>query len=184
MQLVCCCQAFRLSSFSELSTLWLSKWPLRPDCDAKVRQDSQTTKTSYKKNRRKISNNAILLYRPSKNPPIEPIFRIIPLKRGFALFYPLWWHLRVSHAIIAPCDLYNAPLSTVVLHQFSASLGAFSKNVGDFPKNVGDFPKNVGHFPKNVGVFFQPPPREYFSQQIETQKKQEIKDQQAWKFNL
>jgi len=29
--------------------LYLSKWPLRPDCDAKVRQDSQTTKTSCKK---------------------------------------------------------------------------------------------------------------------------------------
>jgi len=27
---------------------------LRPDCDAKVRQDSQTTKTSYKKIAEKI----------------------------------------------------------------------------------------------------------------------------------
>jgi hypothetical protein len=63
-------------------------------------------------------------------------------------------------------------------------LGAFSKNMGAFSKNVGVFPKNVGDFPKNVGVFFQSSPREDFSQQIETQKKQEIKDQQAWKFNL
>ena len=53
------------------------------------------------------------------------------------------------------------------------------KNVGLFPKNVGDFPKNVGHFPKNVGVFFHPPPREYFSQQIETQIKQEMEELQA-----
>ena len=70
---------------------------------------------------------------------------------------------------------------------FSKKRGSFlkktwelsQKNVGLFPKNVGDFPKNVGHFPKNVGVFFHPPPREYFSQQIETQIKQEMEELQA-----
>jgi len=99
--------------------------------------------------------------------------------------------LEKFHAIVSLYDLYNTPLSAVVLHQFSAPLGAFSKNVGVFsknvgvfPKNVGDFPKNVGDFPKNVGVFFQSPPREDFSQQIETQIKQEMEELQAWKFNL
>ena len=48
-QLVCCCQATNLQASFYLSASCLSKWPLRPDCDAKVRQDSQTTKTSYKK---------------------------------------------------------------------------------------------------------------------------------------
>jgi len=92
--------------------------------------------------------------------------------------------LEKFHAIVSLYDLYNTPLSAVVLHQFSAPLGAFSKNVGVFSKNVGDFPKNVGDFPKNVGVFFQSPPREDFSQQIETQIKQEMEELQAWKFNL
>ena len=45
------------------------------------------------------------------------------------------------------------------------------------------FRKTLDIFQK-TWEFFQPPPREDFSQQIETQKKQEIKDQQAWKFNL
>ena len=53
------------------------------------------------------------------------------------------------------------------------------KNVGVFPKNVGDFPNFVGLFPKNVGVFFQFPPREDFSQQIETQIKQEMEELQV-----
>jgi hypothetical protein len=92
--------------------------------------------------------------------------------------------LEKFHAIVSLYDLYNTPLSAVVLHQFSAPLGAFSKNVGVFSKNVGVFPKNVGDFPKNVGVFFQSPPREDFSQQIETQIKQEMEELQAWKFNL
>ncbi len=62
---------------------------------------------------------------------------------------------------------------------FLKNVGDFPKNVGDFSKNVGDFPKNVGHFPKNVGVFFQSPPREDFSQQIETQIKQEMEELQV-----
>jgi len=53
-------------------------------------------------------------------------FRTTPLERGFALFYPLWWRLRMFHAIIALYGLWNTPLSAAVLHQFSASLGAFS----------------------------------------------------------
>ena len=61
----------------------------------------------------------------------------------------------------------------------SKNVGHFSKNLGRFSKNVGDFPKNVGLFPKNVGVFFQSLPREDFSQQIETQIKQEMEEQQA-----
>jgi len=61
----------------------------------------------------------------------------------------------------------------------SKNVGHFSKNLGRFSKNVGDFPKNVGLFPKNVGVFFQSLPREDFSQQIGTQKKQEMEEQQA-----
>ena len=61
----------------------------------------------------------------------------------------------------------------------SKNVGHFSKNLGRFSKNVGDFPKNVGLFPKNVGVFFQSPPRKDFSQQIGTQKKQEMEEQQT-----
>ena len=52
-----------------------------------------------------------------------------------------------------------------------------------FPKTSEFFRKTLDIFQK-TWEFFQFPPRENFSQQIETQKKQEIKDQQAWKFNL
>ena len=61
---------------------------------------------------------------------------------------------------------------------------SFSKKRGRFLKKRRSFSKKRWTFSKKRGSFFLSPPREDFSQQIETQKKQEIKDQQAWKFNL
>ena len=60
----------------------------------------------------------------------------------------------------------------------------FLKKRGRFSKKRGRFSEKRWTFSQKRGSFFQSPPRKDFSQQIETQKKQEIKDQQAWKFNF
>ncbi len=75
--------------------------------------------------------------------------------------------------------LLNLHHFSSISRRLSVNARCFLKNVGVFQKNVGDFPKNVGLFPKNVGVFFQSPPREDFSQQIETQIKQEMEELQV-----
>ena len=61
---------------------------------------------------------------------------------------------------------------------------SFSKKRGRFSEKRWTFSKKRWTFSQKRGSFFQSPPRKDFSQQIETQKKQEIKDQQAWKFNF
>ena len=69
-----------------------------------------------------------------------------------------------------------------------STIGSYSPPIFHFPRSFlkkrGRFSEKRWTFSKKRGSFFQPPPREDFSQQIETQIKQEIKDQRAWKFNF
>ena len=80
--------------------------------------------------------------------------------------------------------LLNLHHFSSISRRLSVNARRFLKKHGSFLKKRRSFSKKRGRFSKKRGSFFQPPPREYFSQQIETQIKQEIKDQEAWKFNL
>ena len=73
---------------------------------------------------------------------------------------------------------------SVNARRFLKKHGSFLKKHRSFSKKRGRFSEKRWTFSKKRGSFFQPLPRKDFSQQIETQKKQEIKDQQAWKFNF
>ena len=61
---------------------------------------------------------------------------------------------------------------------------SFLKKRRSFSKKRGRFSRKRRRFSEKRGSFFQFPPRKDFSQQMETQIKQEIKDQRAWKFNF
>ena len=57
-----------------------------------------------------------------------------------------------------------------------STIGSCSPPIFHFPRN---FLKKRGRFSKKRWSFFQSPPKEYFSQQIETQIKQEMEELQA-----
>ena len=121
------------------------------------------------KNCRKISSNTILLYRPRNSHPYSP-FSHHPAETRFRPFLsPLMAFGEIS--------CYRRTLRPLKC----STIGSCSPSIFRFPRS---FLKKRRSFSQKRGSFSQPPPREDFSQQIETQKKQEIKDQQAWKFNL
>ena len=128
------------------------------------------------KNRRKILDSTILLHRLRKFCPYSP-FSHHPAETRFRPFLsPLMAFEGVScyHRTLRPLKF--------------STIGSCSPPIFHFPRNFlkkrGRFSEKRWTFSQKRGSFFQSPPRKDFSQQIETQKKQEIKDQQAWKFNF
>ena len=156
---------------------------MRPDCDAKVRQDSQTTKTSYKKIAEKIyatpfcqvdyadfNRRTHFSHYPSGTrfcPFLSPLMEF----EGVSCYHHSLRLLKCSTIGSCSPSIFRFPRS-------------FLKKRRSFSKKRGRFSKFRWTFSEKRGSFFQPPPREYFSQQIETQIKQKMEELQAWKFNL
>ena len=135
------------------------------------------------KNRRKISYDTILLYRLCKFYSYSP-FSHHPAETRFRPFLsPLMAFGEIScyHRALRPLKFSTIGSCSPPIFRFPRS---FLIKRRSFSKKRRRFSEKRWTFSKKRGSFSQPPPREDFSQQIETQKKQEIKDQQAWKFNL
>ena len=135
------------------------------------------------KNRRKNSYDAILLYRLRKFRPYSPFLQH-PAETRFCPFLPSlmeFGEISCYHRTLRPLKCSTIGSSSPSIFRFPRS---FLKKRGRFSKKRGRFSEKRWTFSQKRGSFFQSPPRKDFSQQIETQKKQEIKDQQAWKFNF
>ena len=149
---------------------------MRPDCDAKVRQDSQTTKTSYKK----IAEKFYTILFCYVNRAIHTRIVCFSHESSGTRFCPFLSPLMAFEGV----SCYHRTLRPLKC----STIGSCSPPIFHFPRSFlkkrGRFSEKRWTFSKKRGSFFQPPPREDFSQQIETQIKQEIKDQRAWKFNF
>ena len=122
------------------------------------------------KNRRKILPDAILLYRLRKFCSYSP-FSHHPAGTRFCSFLsPLMAFEDVS--------CYHHTLRLLKC----STIGSCSPSIFRFPRSFlkkrRSFSEKRWTFSKKRGSFFQPPPREYFSQQIETQIKQKMEELQ------
>ena len=130
------------------------------------------------KNRRKILHDAILLYRLRKFCSYSP-FSHHPAGTRFCSFLsPLMAFEDVScyHRALRSLKYSTIGSCSPSIFRFPRS---FLIKRGRFLKKRGSFSEKRWTFSKKRGSFFQPPPREYFSQQIETQIKQEMEELQA-----
>ena len=121
------------------------------------------------KNRRKISYNAILLYRLRKFCSYSP-FSHHPAGTRFCSFLsPLMAFEDVSsyHRALRSLKYSTIGSCSPSIFRFPRS---FLKKRRSFSKKRGRFSKFRWTFSEKRGSFFQPPPRKDFSQQIETQK--------------
>ena len=122
------------------------------------------------KNRRKISYDTILLYRLCKFYSYSP-FSHHPAETRFCPFLP-------SLMEFGEISCYHRAL----LPLKCSTIGSCSPSIFHFPQSFlikrGRFSEKRWTFSKKRGSFFQPPPREDFSQQIETQIKQKMEELQ------
>ena len=129
------------------------------------------------KNCRKILYDAILIYRLRKFCSYSP-FSHHPAGTRFCSFLsPLMAFEDVScyHRALRPLKNSTIGSCSPSIFRFPRS---FLIKRGRFLKKRGSFSEKRWTFSKKRGSFFQPPPREYFSQQIETQIKQKMEELQ------
>ena len=121
------------------------------------------------KNRRKILDSAILLYRLCSFPS-HSLFFALPLWNEVSTFSipfdGVWRNFMLSSHFTTSIILHYRQLSPPIFH-FPRS---FLKKRRSFSKKRGRFSEKRWTFSEKRGSFFQSSPREDFSQQIETQK--------------
>ena len=126
------------------------------------------------KNRRKILDSAILLYRLRKSHPYSP-FSHHPTETRYCPFLsPLMAFGEIScyHRTLRPLKCSTIGSCSPPIFPFPRN---FLKKRGRFLKKRGRFSEKRWTFSKKRGSFFQPSPRKDFSQQIETQKSRKWK---------